>query len=133
MEDGALRSTVKQLKLWAVLDLDESSTPGRRVYAFSPDWESDLREAQQRQRPVELLEGQRALLIQDVALREPELLHTGWVVEFERQNQALVALLDGTSASSAARIRRTFEKNHDAVALLRVTGRRPARDSTLDG
>lgn len=129
MEDGALRSTVKQLKTWTVLYLDRTSTPKRQVYAFSSAWKKDLREAQRHQRPVELLEGQRALLVHGHSKEGPDLLNLAWVVEFERQNRSLLALLDGTSAVSATRLRQSLQEDGAEVDLLQVSARWPATSS----
>jgi hypothetical protein len=104
MEDGALRATVKQLEAWNALLTHPSSTARRRVYIFNPSWKGDLRAAQRRQRPLDLLEGQRVVLVRGNWTRDRDLRTVAWVIELGRAERSLLALVDGSTHAAANRL-----------------------------
>ena len=131
MDDGALRATVKQLESWTVLRTHPSSTARRRVYMFNPSWTRDLRAAQRRRRPLDLLDGQRVVLVRGKWTQNHDLRAVAWVAELGREERSLLALVDGSTAAAANRLAQALNAAGGADAELLEVIRRwlPALDS----
>lgn len=122
MEDGALRRTVKQMSQWGALVRDPTSTAKRAVYAFSEGWRGDLRGAIRHQLPVELLDGQQALLLSRLPAQESDMKDIAWVVEFGHGGRSLLAVADDAGAS-IAQLRRRLRQQGVGVEVLEIRTR----------
>jgi hypothetical protein len=121
MEDGALRGTVKQMKDWTVLLEAPGSNSRRRVYHFSSAWDPELAEAVRRHRPLDLLTGQRAVLLDAAPPADAQLDDVSWVLEFDGGERSLLAVADDADGSAAS-IRRQLQERGLEAARLEVSG-----------
>lgn len=130
MEDGALRGTVKQMHEWGVLGPGVDSAPARRTFVLTPSWRPALADATRRAPPQDLLEGDWALLVRHprASGADPDDLPpvAAWIIEFAQQRTALVGLVDGAPAGSAAAARTQLHREGASAELLRVRRRRAA-------